>query len=157
MPTLTTTRESTRPTDPRVAPRVGNSPAWPADIAEEKGALGVCFLGQATEAVRLLGVDDFSLSSHREIFATILELVGRGELALEISLVAGELRKRGSLEQVGGVAYLADLDFGVVPERGMESRMKLLREFADRRRVLRVSEEAMRRSMDLRQPIAQTL
>jgi len=107
--------------------------------------------------VRLLGVDDFSLSSHREIFATILELVGRGELALEISLVAGELRKRGSLEQVGGVAYLADLDFGVVPERGMESRMKLLREFADRRRVLRVSEEAMRRSMDLRQPIAQTL
>lgn len=131
--------------------------AWPADVAEEKSALGVCLRGQAKEATLLLAVDDFSLSSHREIFAAIRELVSRGEMAFEISLLAAELRQRGTLEAIGGVAYLADLDYGVVPERPMASRLKVLREFATRRRVLKIAEAATRRASDLSQPITETL
>jgi hypothetical protein len=97
------------------------------------------------EAVRLLNIDDFSLTAHREIFAALLDLVFRGERVLELSLLAGELRKRGTLEAVGGEAYLVDLDRGVVPERKMESRRSVLREFADRRKVVKVAEEAIRR------------
>jgi replicative DNA helicase len=128
-----------------------------ADIAEEKAALGACFLGQARDAVRLLASDDFSLSSHREVFAVISDLVSRGEVALEISLVAAELRKRGGLEAIGGVAYLADLDHGVVPEREMNSRVKILRDFANRRRVIRAAEVALTSAQDLTQPLAFTI
>jgi replicative DNA helicase len=105
----------------------------------------------------LLTADDFSLTSHREIFAALHELVNRGELVIEISLLASELRRRCTLEAIGGVAYLADLDYGVVPERPMASRMKILREVATRRRVLRIAEGATRRASDLSQPIAETL
>jgi replicative DNA helicase len=132
-------------------------PTWPCDIQEEKSALGVCLLGSVAEAVRLLLTEDFSLTSHREIFAAICELVGRGELAIETSLLAAELRRRGTLEAIGGVAYLADLDYGVVPERPMASRLKVLREFATRRRVLKIAEAATRRASDLSQPITETL
>jgi replicative DNA helicase len=132
-------------------------PTFPSDIQEEKSALGACLLGSASEAVRFLTPDDFSLTSHREIFAAICELVSRGEQAVEISLLAAELRRRGTLEAIGDVAYLADLDFGVMPKRPMASRLKVLREFATRRRVLTIAGEARRRASDLSQPIAETL
>jgi replicative DNA helicase len=132
-------------------------PTWPSDIQEEKSALGVCLLGSASEGVRLLTPDDFSLTSHREIFAAICKLVSRGEMAIEISLLAAELRRRGTLEAVGDMPYLADLDFGVVPERTMASRLKVLRELATRRRVLRIAEEATLKTCDLSRPVAETL
>jgi hypothetical protein len=130
--------------------------ALPCDVSEERSALGVCFLGQAGNIAKLLRPDDFSLTSHKEIFAAICALVTRGERGLEISLVADELKRRGTLTMIGGEAYLADLDFGVVPEREVESRALLLRELADRRRILKLSEEAMHRAADLRQPISET-
>jgi replicative DNA helicase len=130
---------------------------WPSDIQEEKSALGVCLLGLATEAAGLLTPDDFSLTSHREILAAICELVSQGERAIEISLLAAQLRRRGTLEEIGDVAYLADLDYGVVPERPIASRLKVLREFATRRRVLTIAEEATRRASDLSQRIEETL
>lgn len=140
--------------EPQRAP--SSTSEWPADVAEEKGALGVCLCGQAREATLLLSPSDFSLTSHREIFAAICELINRGELNIEISLLAAELRRRGTLERIGDVAYLADLDYGVVVERSMASRLKILREFADRRQVLTIAREAMRRASDFTKPISET-
>ena len=141
-----------------MTPQHSSGPAnsWPVDVAEEKAALGVCLLGRAHDATRLLTAEDFGLSAHREIFECLCALVARGEATLEISLLAHELQSRGRLEAIGDVAYLADLDYGVVPERAMESRVRLLREMAERRRVLRIAEEAIERASDLCQPIAQT-
>ena len=98
----------------------------PADLGEERSALGACILGQAPEAARLLEADDFSVTANREIFSAVCALVERGEAALEVGLLAAELRSRGVLDAVGGVPYLEDLDFGVVPERSMQSRVGIL-------------------------------
>jgi replicative DNA helicase len=130
---------------------------WPADLLEERAALGACLLGQAAEATRLLEADDFSLAANRETFSAICALVERGEAALEIGLLAAELRARGVLDAVGGVPYIEDLDRGVVPERKMESRMKVLRGLADRRRLLKTAEEIERRALDSTTPTAETL
>jgi replicative DNA helicase len=129
----------------------------PADLGEERSALGACILGQAAEAARLLEADDFSVTANCEIFAAICALVERGEQSLEIGLLAAELRSRGVLETVGGVPYLEDMDFGVVPERCMQSRAKILRELADRRRLLKTAEEIERRALDWTRPPSETL
>jgi replicative DNA helicase len=131
--------------------------SWPADLREECGALGVCMLGQATEAARLLEADDFSLAANREIFSAICALVERGETTLEISLLAAELRARGVLDAVGGVPYIDDLDRGVIAERKMPSRAKVLREMAERRRLLMIADEVQRRVLDLTIPAVETI
>jgi replicative DNA helicase len=130
---------------------------WPSDLMEERSALGACIMGQAAEAARLLEADDFSLGANREIFSAICALVEREETALEIGLLAGELRFRGVLDHVGGVPYLEDLDSGVVVERSMQSRAKVLRDIADRRRLLRTAEEVERRALDWSQSPSETL
>jgi replicative DNA helicase len=128
----------------------------PVDLGEERSALGACILGQAAEATRLLETEDFSVTTNREIFAAICALVERGEVSLEVGLLAAELRSRGVLDAVGGMPYLEDLDFGVVPERSMESRAKILRELADRRRLLKTAEEIERRALDWTRPPSET-
>ena len=134
-----------------------SSGRWPADLAEEKAALGACLLGQSVETARMLNLDDFSNVPHREIFSAILALVGRGELSIEVGLLAAELRSRGMLEKADGIPYLTDLDCGVVPERPMESRIRILRGFAHRRRLLLIAEEIDRRALDLTKPASQTM
>jgi len=140
--------------DDRGTPSDGS--AWPVDIAEEKAALGVCLWGKAKEVVRLLTADDFSVSAHRDIFAAICGLIDQGESVIEVCLLAGELRRRGRLDAIGGVAYLSDLDHGILLEREVTSRVRVLRELAERRHVLRVAKATMRRALDLTQPIAET-
>jgi replicative DNA helicase len=130
---------------------------WPADAGEERSALGACLLGQAVEGAQLLQAGDFSLAVNREIFEAICTLVERGEVSLEVSLLAAELRSRGTLDTVGGVPYLADLDYGVVPERRMQSRAKILRGLALRRQLLKTGEEVKRRALDWTLPPSETL
>ena len=136
----------------------GQGPTHGQQTSEKSGLpLGACILGQAAEAAKLLEGDDFSVTANREIFAAISALVERGEESLEIGLLAAELRSRGLLESVGGVPYLEDLDFGVVRERNMQSRAKILRELADRRRLLKTAEEVERRALDWTRPPSETL
>ena len=137
----------------------GPGPAnrWPADLAEEKAALGACLLGQGVETARMLNLDDFSIIPHREIFSAIVALVECGELSIEIGLLAAELRSRGALDRVGGEPYLTDLDYGVVLERPMKSRIRILRGFAERRRLIQIAEEIDHRALDLTQPVAKTM
>jgi replicative DNA helicase len=129
----------------------------PGDLLSERSALGACLLGQARQIASLLGADDFGLSANREIYAAICSMVGRGETAIEVSLLAAELRSRGVLDAVGGIPYLEDLDHGVLTETKLESRVKVLRGLADRRRLLKTAEQIERRALDLTVPAAETI
>jgi len=149
-----TSRPHTESREPSSAGRIGPSQPqavteWPAHLDEERYALGACFCGQAVDATRLLEADDFSHSGHREIFAAIASLVEAGETAIEEPMVAGELARRGQLDAIGGAAYLCDLADGVATARAMASRAKRLREFAERRRLLRASVELEHRTRNL--------
>jgi hypothetical protein len=140
----------------RVVSNVTPNP-WPADLSEERSALGACLLGAAAEAVRLLETEDFSVTAHREIFGVIRASAETGETQLETGLVAAKLRARGALDSVGGEPFLQDLTLGVMSKRSMESRARILRELADRRRLLKTSEELERRATDWTQPPSETL
>jgi replicative DNA helicase len=138
-----------------VSYELDDTTSWPAHLNEERYTLGACLCGQAVEAVQLLQADDFSLSAHQKIFGAICSLVTRGETALDFPLLEVELHRRGQLKEVGGLAYLLDLAVGIVTARPMASRVRILREFADRRRLLKISAEVERLTRDLSNPVSE--
>jgi replicative DNA helicase len=113
-------------------------------------------LGRAKEVVPLLEADDLSLSTHGEVFGAVAALVEQGETAFDVWTLASELRHRGTLESVGGIAYLADLDTGVLVKQNLGLRVRRLKDLAQRRHLLRVCEELLHRLADLSEPLLQT-
>ena len=84
----------------------------PSSLEAEQALLGAVIL-DAAEALprvletRLIG-DDFFKEGHGEIFKAITSLYDRGE-PVDLITVTEALKKRGSLDKVGGPAYLSEL------------------------------------------------
>ena len=89
----------------------------PVALESEKAALGAVLL-HAEHLATVLGyarIDDFALSSHREILRAI-ENLKRRQRVHDLVTVVEELGRTGKLESVGGAAYVASL-IDSVPDR----------------------------------------
>lgn len=86
----------------------------------------------------LLSVDDFFSESHRRIYHAITELADAGEPCNYVSLVEA-LRRKGELEKVGGVSYIAGLPDGVPIGVPLARWEKAIRESATRRRLMQAA------------------
>jgi hypothetical protein len=64
--------------------------------------------GAAIQQYRDLPPTDFLLEGHRVIFTVMQELAGRGAI-VDVATVADELRRRGQLDEVGGMVKLSQL------------------------------------------------
>ena len=82
----------------------------PQDMSAEQSVLGSMLLNKdaIAESLALVKGHDFYRPAHESIFASILDLFGRGEPADAIT-VADELSKRGELTRIGGASYLHEL------------------------------------------------
>jgi replicative DNA helicase len=89
----------------------------PVSLESEKAALGAVLLDpkQLATVLQFASIEDFSLSSHREILQTMVNL-DRRQTVLDSATVAAELEQTHKLESVGGAAYVAGLLDGV-PDR----------------------------------------
>jgi replicative DNA helicase len=82
----------------------------PQDMSAEQSVLGSMLLNKdaIAESLALVKGHDFYRPAHEQIFASILDLFGRGEPADAIT-VADELTKRGEIQRIGGASYLHEL------------------------------------------------
>lgn len=82
----------------------------PQDIDAEQCVVGAMLLSKDAigEVVEILTAAHFYKPAHAIVFATVLDLYGRGEPADPIT-VAAELVKRGDLTRAGGAPYLHTL------------------------------------------------
>src|ERR1041384_6537723 len=82
----------------------------PSNVEAEESVLGAMLLSeQAISGVlERLRADDFYRPAHRKVFDVIVSIFGRGE-AVDIVTVSEELRRNGTLEEVGGKAHLFSL------------------------------------------------
>lgn len=110
----------------------------------EKSVLGSIILDKDAliEVTEILKQDDFYSEMHKEIYGTILELYKRNE-PVDILTLAEELKKRKSLEMVGGRAYLAFLSTAVPSTSNVVQYAKIVEEKAVLRRLINASSEIM--------------
>ena len=131
----------------RTLPAAGRVP--PQALEAEMSVLGAMLLekeaiGRATE---ILDATAFYRDTNRRVFEAITGLYERNESA-DLITVCEELRKRGSLEVVGGAAYISQLLDTVPTAANVEYHANLVLEKATLRRLIEVATEIVQRGYE---------
>src|SRR5262249_28164044 len=89
---------------------VGEGPTPPQALDAERSVLAAMLIDHEAvgRAIEMMDTGDFYRVAHQKIFEAILSIYNRNEKADLITL-AEELRKRGELEMVGGMAALSQI------------------------------------------------
>ncbi len=109
----------------------------PANEDAERFVLGSILLNQDTyfQVAGAVEPEDFSLESHRRIFARMKDLYDRGEKIDRVTL-ANELMKQGQIESVGGFSYLVSLDEGLPELSNLDSYIRIVKDKATLRKLI---------------------
>jgi replicative DNA helicase len=86
----------------------------PVSVESERAALGAVLLDpkQLATLLQSAAIEDFCLSSHREILRVMVNL-DRSQTPLDVVTLVTELDQAHKLESVGGAAYVGELLVGV--------------------------------------------
>jgi len=108
----------------------------------EKSVLGSVILDKEAlyEVLEILKAEDFYNDMHKEIYTSILELYRKSE-PVDTLTVSEELKKRKSLEMVGGRAYIALLSTLVPSTSNAGQYAKIISEKAVLRRLINASSD----------------
>ena len=82
----------------------------PQNVEAEQSVIGSMLLEKEVIPVitEILKSEDFYREDHKEIFEAIMDLFDKGE-PIDLITVAEQLKLRGSLDNVGGLDYLANI------------------------------------------------
>ncbi|MCS6885268.1 MAG: replicative DNA helicase [Acidobacteriota bacterium] len=121
----------------------------PQSIEAERAVLGAILLDGTlcNQAVELLRRNDFFLDSHRKIFDKMVILSETGR-AIDLITLQEELMKSGELEQIGGVAYLANLLDGAIRIANLEHYAKIIRGKSVLRRLISTANQIIYSCLD---------
>lgn len=114
----------------------------PHDESLEEAVLGAIMferIGRG-ERIDLLKEEDFYLEKHKEIFRAILDLHG-DEAQIDMRTVAFQLKKRGTLEECGGITACPDLTSKVSSADHAVSYVRLLQEMRIKRQMIVFAEK----------------
>lgn len=108
---------------------VSNIKMPPHNLEAEESALGSMMLSKEaiTTSIELLKIEDFYQEAHRKIYNSILNIYNRNEAA-DVITIAEELKKTDSLDEVGGISYLADLSSNVTAVSNIKYYCKIIKE-----------------------------
>lgn len=101
-------------------------------------------INTAVEAIRPV---DFYKEANKEIFETIVELYNRNE-PVDLITLSEELKKRGTLENIGGVTYLANLSGSVATTANVKYYCDIVEEKSILRRLIKSCDEIMTKSFE---------
>jgi DNA-binding transcriptional ArsR family regulator len=121
----------------------------PSNQEAEKGVLGAVLLDDSA-FLRLTGLlqpRDFYCQAHRKIFSAFSSLAAQ-KIPIDLVTATSELRRAEALEQCGGAEYLASLTDGIAGAMNVEHYAQEIRETADRRGIIEISNELLTRSYE---------
>jgi replicative DNA helicase len=121
----------------------------PANVEAERSILGAILLDNFAynQAAEHLRTEDFSLDSHRRIYARMVDLAESSRPIDMITLIE-ELERNKDLQAIGDVAYVSSLVEGVPERPSIEHYVKIVRDKALLRGVISVSNTAIARASD---------
>jgi len=116
----------------------------PNDVFAEQSVIGSMFLSKyaVTKVIESLNVDSFFLDSHKILFSSISDLVGK-HIPIDIATVSSDLKQKNKLPEAGGIEYITEI-FDLVPSAAnVEHYIKIVQDNALRRGLIDVSTEIM--------------
>ena len=121
----------------------------PANVEAERSILGAILLDNFAynQAAEHLRTEDFSLDSHRRLYARMVDLAESSRPIDMITLIE-ELERHKELQAVGDVAYVSSLVEGLPERPSIEHYVKIVRDKALLRGVISVSTTAIARASD---------
>jgi len=130
-----------------VAPDVTSEKSLPHNLEAERSVLGAILVdnGALHLAQQSLKAEDFYREAHRQAYAACERLAQRG-MAIDIVTARDELERAGELESSGGAAYVAALVDGVPRTAHIEHYVRIVKDRALARRLIRVAGEILRKA-----------
>lgn len=121
----------------------------PASIQAERTILGAMMLDAVAfnDATSKLIADDFSLDSHRRIYACITGLVDIGR-AVDLITVIEELDRRKELQAIGDRPYLFSLTEDLPHRLNVEEYVRIVKDKSLLRQLMLICQTSMARAAD---------
>jgi len=121
----------------------------PASVEAERTILGTILLDNIlfNEAAEKLTSDDFSLDSHRRIFARMAELVDAGR-NVDVITLAEALDRKKELEAIGDRPYLWSLTENLPRRLSIEEYVRIVKDKSQLRNLMTICNTAMARAAD---------
>lgn len=114
----------------------------PHSLEGEQSVLGSMLLDKDAIVVasEILVADDFYKEAHKEIFEGIIEIYNKNE-PVDLVTLSDELKKRGTLDAVGGSLYLADLSDAVSTTANIKYYCEIVEEKSVLRKLIKASDD----------------
>jgi len=130
----------------------------PSSMEAERSVLGAMLqdANAVMQAAEVLAPDDFYQPSHREIYDCMLQLF-RQQSPVDLITVDSELSRRGSLDGVGGTAYLIELSQFVPTTANVKAYISLVAEKSTLRKLIKASQEISQECYTQANPLQETL
>lgn len=114
----------------------------PHNIEAEQSVLGAMILDKNAiiTATEILKPEDFYKEAHKEIYEAIIDIYNRDE-PVDLITLSDELRKRDTIEAIGGIIYLANLSEGVSTTANAKYYCEIVEEKSILRRLIIASNE----------------
>lgn len=114
----------------------------PQNVEAEQSVLGSMLLEKEviSTITEILKCEDFYREDHREIFEAIMDLIDSAE-PVDLITVSEQLKLRGTLENVGGLDYLANIASSVPTTANAKHYAKIVEEKSILRNLIRTSSE----------------
>ena len=121
----------------------------PANVDAERSILGAILLDNFAynQAAEHLRIEDFSLDSHRRIYARMVDLAESSRPIDMITLIE-ELERHKDLQAIGDVAYVSSLVEGVPERPSIEHYVKIVRDKALLRGLISAASAAIARASE---------
>lgn len=114
----------------------------PHSLEGEQSVLGSMLLDRDAiiVATEILRPEDFYKEAHKEIYESVIEISNREE-PVDLITLSEELKKRGTLDAIGGVVYLADLSEAVSTTANIKYYCEIVEEKSVLRKLIKASDD----------------
>ncbi|MBU5312039.1 replicative DNA helicase [Tissierella carlieri] len=121
----------------------------PHSLEAEQSVLGAMILDKEAinTVIEIIRPDDFYKEANREIFEAILVLFNKNE-PVDLITLSEELKRRGTLENTGGVTYLANLSSAVATTANVKYYCKIVEEKSILRRLIKSCDDVIAKSYE---------
>lgn len=121
----------------------------PHSIEAEQSVLGAMLVDKEAinTSVEIIRPDDFYKEANREIFEAIIVLFNKNE-PVDLITLSEELKRRGNLDNTGGITYLANLSSSVATTANTKFYCKIVEEKSILRRLIKSSDEIMTKAYE---------